>query len=275
MQQEVPDIMDCSNIRALSDEELLRYILDGIPLSEEARIHLEECHLCQQRLNSYQQTHELLLSHLYRRECPDGTQLSLYCDGLLPMDEQIRIATHLLACPLCAAEAADTRRFLAAVEPVPSTPPTPLFSLSHKVPCIVATPVIPSEPNMVLRSSTLIPTWPRQYQAESINVSLHLSPNSKKEYMLSATMTSSVSLVSVDTFEGVKAELYAVQGSSSEQSDGKEEYRRAEATTLHTEVDDTGNIVFPAVPPGNYTLVVHLPERELMIEDVIIMPAYP
>jgi hypothetical protein len=121
----------------------------------------------------------------------------------------------------------------------------------------------------------LLPTWPRQYQAESINLSLHLSPNSKKEYMLSATMTSSVSLVSVDTFEGVEVELYAVQGSSSEQSDGKEEYRPAEATTLHTEVDDTGNIVFLAVPPGNYTLVVHLPERELMIEDVIIMPGSP
>jgi hypothetical protein len=271
MQREVPDIMDCSNIRALSDEELLSYIVDDIPLSEEGRTHLEQCHLCQQRLNSYQQTHELLLSRLYRRGCPGGMQLSLYCDGLLSMDEQIRIATHLLACPLCAAEAADTRRFLAAVEPVP---PTPLFSLSHQVPCIVATPVMPPEPNMVLRDFTLIPTWPRQYQAELINLSLHLFRNSKKEYVLSAIMTSSVSLVSVDTFEGVEAELYAVQDSSDEQSEGKEEYTSAEATTLCTEVDGAGNIVFSAVPPGNYTLVVHLPERELMIEDVIITSGY-
>jgi hypothetical protein len=272
MQREVPDIMDCSNILALSDEELLSSILDDIPLSGEAKAHLEQCHLCQQRLNSYQQTHELLLSHLYRRECPDGTQLSLYCDGLLPMDEQIRIATHLLACPLCAAEAADTRRFLAAVEPLP-VPSTPLFSLSHKV--LVATLIMPPEPNMVLRGSTLIPTWPRHYQAESINLSLHLSRASKKEYVLSAIMTCSVSLVSVDAFEGMKAELYAVQDSSGEQSKGKEEYIPAEATTLRTEVDDVGSIVFPAVPPGNYTLVVHLPERELMIEDVIITPGNP
>src|SRR5215471_5985752 len=139
LQQEEPYMMDCANSLAPDDEELLKYALDEDPPPEEVRGHLAQCQICQQRLASYQQTHSLLLSHLYRRQCPDGTQLSLYCAGLLPMNEQIRIASHLLACPLCTAEAAETRRFLAEVPALPAPSPV-AYSLPRAIRRIFATP---------------------------------------------------------------------------------------------------------------------------------------
>lgn len=272
MQQEEPYMMNCTNSLAPDDEELLRYSLDDDPLSEEARLHLAQCQICQQRLANYQQTHSFLLAHLYRRQCPDGTQLSLYCAGLLPMDEQIHIATHLLSCPLCAAEAAETRRFLAEV-PVEPTSSATTYSLPQTIRRIFATPLPPSASNVVRRDHipTLPPpAWPRQYQAESIILSLHLSRDSKKAFVLLAMMTSSDPTVSIDAYEGVDAELYEAESSREEQSTGEREHLPAKAAVPRTQVDDLGNIVFRAVPPGKYTLVVHLPGHELVIENIDI-----
>jgi hypothetical protein len=114
--------------------------------------------------------------------------------------------------------------------------------------------------------------WPRQYQTESLNLSLHLSRNSKKEYVLLAIIASTDPMVSIDAFEGMQAELYAVQHLSGEPSEGKGEHIPAEAAVVRTQVDDLGNIVFRAMPPGNYTFVVHLPEHDLVVEDVTVAP---
>jgi hypothetical protein len=103
---------DCLNAVAPDAEELLRFALDGVALSAEASKHLEQCTNCQQRLASYKNTHTFLVSRLYRSRCPDSIKLSLCCADLLPPDERLSIANHLLDCPLCAAEAADTRQFL-------------------------------------------------------------------------------------------------------------------------------------------------------------------
>src|SRR5579863_3954508 len=111
--------MDCLHPIAPNDEELLRFALDGEAVSQEVSRHLEQCSICQQRLARYKQAHTFLVSHLYRSQCPDGTTLSLYCAGLVSAEQRLSIANHLLDCPLCAAEAADTRQFLAETD-VPS-----------------------------------------------------------------------------------------------------------------------------------------------------------
>ena len=84
--------------------------------------HLEQCVTCQQRIALYKQGHSFLVSRLYRRQCPDGTTLSLYCAGLLPEDQRTGIKNHILDCPLCAAEAEDSRQFLAETDFLGSYP---------------------------------------------------------------------------------------------------------------------------------------------------------
>src|SRR5260370_13820676 len=106
--------MDCSHSLAPSDEELLQFALDGEALTEKASGHLEQCGTCQQRLAEYKAVHTSLLSRLYRCQCPTGSKPSYYCSDLLPQDERISVATHLLDCPLCTAGGALPRRFRAA-----------------------------------------------------------------------------------------------------------------------------------------------------------------
>ncbi len=251
--------MDCLHSVAPNDEELLRFALDGDPLRKEARTHLAQCETCQQRLAQFQQMNAALTAQLYRSQCPEAEQLSFYCADLLPADEKMHIAAHLLDCPLCAAEVAETRRFMAEVEPDPVEWVTPR-AVVHNLRRIAAS-LVRQQAQLVLRGADAPSEtgWPRQYRAESIDLSLHLSRASNGDYLLLGILTSSDNAESVDAFEGEVAELYATNGDDN-----------AHNPVRSTLVDDLGNIVFSTVPVGRYTLLLHLPEREVVIEDITI-----
>jgi hypothetical protein len=253
--------MDCLHAMAPNDEELLGFALDEEALSAPTREHLEQCEICQQRLATYKQVNSSLVSQLYRRLCPSGTQLSLYCAELLPAEERTRVASHVLDCPLCTAEVAETRRFMAMPLLEPSSVAAPVAAVRR----IYAT-LFRQQAQLVLRNGGTVPekSWPRQYKAETIDISLHLSRASSGAYMLLGILTSADDTESVDAFEGARAELYAAQ------KDGSIEERKPEEAICRAMVDDLGNIVFSGVPVGEYTLVVHLPEQEVIIEGIDI-----
>lgn len=248
--------MDGLHSMAPDDEELLRFALDGEPLGAEARLHLEQCEDCQQRLATFRQVNDSLTAQLYRSQCPSGTQLSFYCADLLPPDDTMHIAAHILECPLCGAEVAETRRFMAEVEPLPVVAFSPRATLRRVVASLVR-----QQAQLVVRSGPLSePHWPRQYRAEDIDLSLHLSRASNGAYLLLGILTSVNNVESVDAFEGAPADLYA----TSEESD------KVQTPIRSATVDDLGNLVFNAVPTGQYTLMIHLSDREVVIEDVTI-----
>lgn len=253
--------MDCMHAMAPNDEELLGFALDEEALSAPTREHLEQCEICQQRLARYKQVSSSIVSQLYRRLCPTGTQLSLYCADLLPVEERTRVAAHVLDCPLCAAEVAETRRFMAT----PLLEPTPDASSAAAVRRIYAT-LFRQQAQLVLRNGGTVPekAWPRQYRAEAIDISLHLSRASSGEYMLLGILTSADNSENVDAFEGAKTELYATR------KEGDTGEREAEKAICRAVVDDLGNIVFSGVPVGEYTLVVQLPDQEVIIEGINI-----
>jgi coenzyme F420-reducing hydrogenase gamma subunit len=102
---------------APNDEELLRYVLDDEPLSVEEQIHLGHCAVCQQRLaecNDYKDLNTLLISRLYRSQCPSAMDLNFFCERVLPIDDIVRIDGHIRQCPLCATEVADIQDMLAS-----------------------------------------------------------------------------------------------------------------------------------------------------------------
>jgi hypothetical protein len=268
-------MMDCTNSTAPKDEELLSYVLDDEPLDKNARAHLEHCSICQQRLARYAETNRLLLHNLYRTQCPTATQLNFYCAGnILPIDETMRIAEHLKECPLCSAEVVDIRQILRDFSPFPEiedSEPTPI-SLLKNIPKtlrrIVAS-FVPNEPQLVTRGSApqFQKGWPRQYRAEALHISLHLSHSSNGDMMLLGLFTSDNSDESVDAFEGVLAELYASPAptKAAERADGQ-----VKEPLMCAYVDDLGNLVFKAVPLGEYTMIVHLANTEIAIEGLNI-----
>src|SRR5215469_4846754 len=252
--------MDCLNSIAPTDEELLSFALDGEVLPDTARTHLEQCATCQRRLARYKQANSYLISHLYRSQCPTGEQISLYCADLLPEDERTSIARHVVDCPLCAAEVEDTRRFLRVQDiELPSSSLSPRTLVRR----IFATRVVQPQLQFAVRGDASEAAWPRQFKAESVDVSLHLSRTSSGEHMLLGILTSTDPEESVDALEGVPAELY----NAPLDVNGDEP---SAAPLLRTQVDDLGNIVFKPVSPGQYALIIYLPNREMIIDGLTI-----
>lgn len=263
--------MDCMQPLAPTDEELLSFALDGEALPKEAKHHLEHCETCKHRLARYEQANTFLLSHLYRSQCPSSEQLSFYCAELLPQEERIRVANHILDCPLCFAEAQESRSFL-RVQDVPL--PSPSFSPRAVVRRIFATRVPRPQAQFVVRGDIAEATWPRQYKAESVDLSLHLSRTSSGEHMLLGILTSTNPAEGVEALEGVSAELFVapgpVQDKSTNGANGANGAKMTVTPFLRTQVDDLGNIVFKPVPVGEYVMFVYLPTRELVVEGLTI-----
>jgi len=279
--------MDCLNSIAPTDEQLLGFALDGDTLPEEARNHLEQCPTCQRRLARYEQTYAYLLSRLYRSSCPSGEQLSLYCAGFLPENERISIANHVLDCPLCAVEVTETRSFLQEQD---IELPALSFSPRAFARRIFATRVRRPQLQFAVRGDESEAIWPRQYKAESVDISLHLSRTISGEHLLLGILTSADPAESVEALEGVPAELYTAPWPPSGNG-GKPIATRITAVNargetlgpppgnggkpiatplLRTRVDEYGNIAFKPVPAGEYVMVVYLPDRELVIEGLTI-----
>src|SRR5205085_10255629 len=94
--------------------------------------------------------------------------------------------------------------------------------------------------------------------------SLQLSRGRSGAYELRRILTSVDSAESVDAFEGAKAEIYPAP-LAGDIGDAKVATPMRQAI-----VDDLGNLVFSAVPVGEYTLIIHLPGQEVVIEGVNI-----
>ncbi len=109
---------DCLDPIAPTDEELMRYTLDGEPLSDEAKKHLDSCAICKGRVTLYTETNVFLTSNLYRSQCPAAAQLGDYCASaslnLLSEEEHTHVTNHAGMCPLCSAEIAAIRYELAS-----------------------------------------------------------------------------------------------------------------------------------------------------------------
>ena len=116
-----------------------------------------------------------------------------------------------------------------------------------------------------IRGDAPLADFPRQYRAESLDISLHLSRSSRGKYLLLGILTSRNANAGSDAFEGRNAELYAAPGPL-----GTHGEKRAEKPLLSTKIDDLGHIVFLDVPEGEYVLVLLLPGLEVIVEGLTI-----
>jgi hypothetical protein len=263
-------MMDCLHSMAPTDEEFLRYVLDAEPLPPEVQTHLGYCVICQQRLADYKELNTLLISRLYRSECPSSMDLNFFCEHLLPIDDMRRIERHVRQCPLCAAEVADIQQMLAACVSLSAPGAPPFLSSAPLTSRRVVASLVLIEPQMVTRSEALARGWPRQYRADSINVSLHLSHGSKGEIVLLGLFTRDDPDGSVDAFEGVLAELCHASDPMKGQDERLSNDEYTELPVMSARVDDLGNLVFKDVPVGTYLMILRLPDAELVIEGLTI-----
>lgn len=252
-------MVTCPDILALADEDLMSLVYHERTLSAQTQAHFEQCPLCQRRFASYSGLSNALLAKLYRYLCPSAERLNYYCLDMVPAEERVRIASHLLKCPRCADEITEIRSVQAAFEPFPTNSP----SLSEVVGYILARLVVP-QAQPVTRSETQATGWPRQYQAGMLDLSLHISRQSNGEAMLIGILTSSDPTIAVDAFEGVEAKLYTTRGPLN-----WEAVQQAQPL-LTAQVDEIGNLLLEPIPAGDYTMLIHLPDQEIVIEGLKI-----
>jgi hypothetical protein len=252
---------------APNDEELLRHALDDESLPWGVEEHLEQCSICRQRLARYKNVETFLTTKLYRSQCPDATKLNFYCAGLMPPDERVDIAKHIAYCPLCADEVADIQYMLKdfAAFSETTSPPSPLPTVRR----IIAS-LVPWQPQLVMRGDAASSSWPRQYRAESLNISLHLSRASSGETLLLGLFSSIDPNESTESFDGIPVDLYHT---SDVLMDGGED-TQFRMPIMSSQVDDLGNLVFKAVPLGKYVMIIRLPDTELVIKDLAIAHGY-
>jgi hypothetical protein len=183
----------------------------------------------------------------------------------VPEAERISIASHLLDCPLCADEVVEIRRVQANFDPFPAG----AFSLGAAVRRLVATLVV-QQAQPVTRDILPSTGWPRQYRAEAIDLSLHLSRTSNNETMLLGIITSTAPTEAVDAFEGTPVDLYRAPGPPVAESDGDQKDEETAPPLLSTEVDNVGNILLEPVPAGDYVIVIRLPDKDVVIKGLTI-----
>jgi hypothetical protein len=192
-------------------------------------------------------------------------QLNLYCAGMLSGDEEIGITFHIAECPLCAHEIVTIRQVLADFEPFPTSART---ISSRRILERISATFVPWKPQLVTRGALSDAPWPRQYRAGEINISLHLSHGSGGEIILLGLFTSDNPDEAIEEREGVPVYLYSASTFVAAQN-GHEE-AKASNPVMTAQIDDLGNVVFKAVPVGEYVMVVRLPEHEVVIEDLTI-----
>ena len=250
---------------ALSDEELMSVVYNDDILSREEREHLAQCPICQQEIATYTRTNTRLRTQLYRSVCPSAVDLNYYCLGMIPEEQRTAIATHTLDCLACADDIALTRLQQAAFDPfAPAT-----FSLRTVIRRLVATLVV-QQAQPVLRDHPSQTGWPRQYHAESIDLSLHLSRAGNGDIMLLGILTSSDDAENMNAFERMTVELFRSADAQSEGNSGEEVQTTDATPVLTTQVDDVGNILLEPVPAGTYEMILHLPGRDVVIEELNI-----
>jgi hypothetical protein len=274
-------MMNCLCVVAPSDEDLLRYALDGEILPTTAEEHLGHCLICQQRLARYVSTNNFLAQKLYRSQCPDTTTLLQYCHGLLSAHNELALTRHLQLCPLCALDVTETRDLIAS-SALLSDSSTNFPVLSH-IGSIAALPYRKVQ-NLAHHEGSLVAgepeasIWPAKYQANTTVLLLQVNYNDHGTIALVGTLFSiypdEISGNAV-TFAGVKAELYysmtltELEEGSACKSDQLLEY--APDPLFTALVDEPGTIKFPSVSPGKYLLIVHLPDTAMVIEELCII----
>jgi hypothetical protein len=256
---------DCSHPLLLDEEDLLRYVLDDEPLSPEALEHVNQCSPCQGRLSRYKQINTYLLKNIYRSTCPSPTLLNHYVAQLLIPEEAIAIDHHLNICPLCIQEVQDTRLLIANFDPFPEHS----FPEGKTLERITAFPVsgLYQESAEKLFSEWENRPWHGQYQVSDLLISLYSSQTIQGDYNLSAHITFVRPSEDTSYLQNAPAELCRVYVRENEPAASSEE------VYLLTQIDAAGNLQFEHVLEGTYTLFLHLPMTEIVIEDLPLKKA--
>ncbi len=273
--------MECSNPGVISDEELLAY-LAGEPIRPAAHRHLSRCEACSARLAEYRRMELALTSTLYRWDCPSSQVLGEFELGLLSPEVMEAVEAHVRFCRPCISELAALNSFLATEDVAQAAPASvPVQAIAPVRPNhnhrsqesgnvlgrlqdlaktgarrIAASLVLPQPRLAFQRDLAPVSTWPRNYAAENLSISLHMEATGypRQALKLIGFVKQLGQEHHLEELEGVPVLLSA-----------------PDQTVLSQQIDDLGNFVFGPIAPAVYNLELRFPEQTVAIEKISLV----
>jgi hypothetical protein len=219
-----------------------------------------------------------LIRKLYRFDCPPSLVLGEYQLGLLDGSTVALVKSHLSRCELCSAEVASLTTFLAQgslpfERPAVEEQSTAVSYNDRRQPALAARRVweriqdqaqdgvrrviaslLPPQPRIAVRDpSQQSAEWPRRYMGEDVSISLQLEQSPGREDTWQLVGLINRNGMALKALAGTPVQLFA-----------------ASQVTDTQQVDDLGNFIFAALTPATYTLEVHLPDKVVYIEQLVI-----
>jgi hypothetical protein len=236
------NVLRCVAPSEVTNDALLAYSRGDAPAA--LADHIDRCARCRGRVHEYAVIERQLRAHLYRRTCPDTLTLGEYSLGMLPSDEMLSIANHLVECPHCAAESRGYTKFFAE----PDTPPAARGMLAT-VRRLIALPLVAPRPALAgLRGAGNTET--AAYTADGINIFVSVQRESRGRDFVLAGMLQPAGMPGQ---ENAKARLF----------DGDR--------LLQSEpIDDLGSFFFGGISAGVYRIEVELPDAVVELASITV-----
>jgi hypothetical protein len=278
-------LMHCSNPGAITDEELLVSLDNGV-LRPEVQEHISHCPSCAQKLHTYASMNRQLFRQFYRWNCPPSQILGEYEMGELPAEQSYSVASHIQSCARCTEDVALFTTFMATdLQPqaAPVQRPT-LYDVGQSIGetvrraaetatsyidagiesgrRIIRAVLVPSNPALLMQRGTQqVDAWPRSYVAQDLTISLHLEQDQKyrqEVQLIGLVMRDG----DVHTLEGTTVQLLQQLPSTDESP----QVKLVDAQTI----DELGNFIFSSLEPALYTLEIHDADTTVLIEQISI-----
>lgn len=240
--------MTCVMPPELADHELLAY-LDG-EAGPEVEAHLQRCPHCRERAEELASIQGWVSAQLHRLSCPDAHELGEYHLGLLSKERTAAVRDHLATCPHCTREVAQLEGYLDHLAPEIST--TPL----QRVRRLVARLFVPDERPRATGRLAPAPAYavrgteegPRLYRIEEFQIAIEV-----QEDVAAPGQRILLGLVTGAGTETLEAYL-----------------QQAGRSVARSGVDELGNLVFTALAPGSYDLVLRSADLEIRVPKILV-----
>jgi hypothetical protein len=241
--------MACVSQPELDDRALLLY-LDG-QASAEITAHIEQCSHCRERAQRLAQQEGLLITQLYRVDCPSPSKLGEYHLGVLPLAQRDAIRRHLEECPLCRSEVAQLEGYLDHL--ASDLEPGPLQQVVQRIQVLVARLVGGgsggSRPGQLALAGVRGDDSgaPLVYHADEVQVIVEVETDAERPDH--RTLLGLV--VGLEPGSLRQAHLW-----------------KAEQRVTATPVDELGSFFLSALSPGTYELILAGPELEIHVQHI-------
>jgi anti-sigma factor RsiW len=234
----------CSRPPALDDIALIAAV-DG-EASANVNEHLRACPYCAQRAQAFAELQGLLRKRLYRVLCPSSEELAAFQQGWLEQGRHTFIRDHLRTCPHCSAE-------LGLLAEAAAVQPESPSGLGGRLRRVVAELLAPRPPAPLAAAYGALrgPGSSAQYAYRAENIELML------DVERAAGRPDRLVLLGL---------LLLDEPAPTGLSNATASLLSGEQVITSAPLDPLGNFVLDNLVPGDYSLSVRLPDREVVVE---------